>query len=403
MVASILSLGTAVPATRLSQDTVRNILSAQPGIGRLGKRLIDAAFDAAAIDTRHTVLGELGGGEPSGLALLGTEPVAADSGAVPPLRVPSTGERSAEYRRAVPALFEAAARDALDRACIETCDITHVVTVSCTGLFAPGPDYLLVRDLGLSPATERYNLGFVGCAAAIPALRTAARIAAAQPEAVVLVVCAELCSLHIRNSNDPEQIVAASVFADGAAAAVVSADPVRQRGRRLDLDDFGTRLTEDGEDDMVWVIGDEGFEMTLTAQVPRIVGREIAAAAQSLFGGVGEVDAWAVHPGGRSILDRVESGLALAPDALDDSRAVLREYGNMSSATILFVLQRMLDAAERRDAERIAAVAFGPGITIEAARLTVRGVAAPEEAEGSTAKVSGARQEARDLVSGATR
>ncbi|MFG6503829.1 type III polyketide synthase [Microbacterium sp. P05] len=365
MTASILGIGTAVPDTRLTQDRVRDLLAAQPGIDRLARRLLDAAFDAAAIDTRHTVLSELGGNPPSRLDVL-IEPAQ--------LRAPSTGERNAEYRRVAPALFAEAARDALARSGVSADAVTHVVTVSCTGLFAPGPDYLLVRDLGLSPATERYHLGFIGCAAALPGLRLASRITAAQPEAVVLVVAAELCSLHIRSSRDPEQIVAASVFADGAAAAVVSADPALQRGRRLELTGFGTRLTDEGEDDMVWTIGDEGFEMTLTAQVPRIVGREIEAAVRSLFGGMDSVDAWAVHPGGRSILDRVEDGLGLPPDALEASRDVLRRYGNMSSATILFVLQQMMMGDERRDGERMAAIAFGPGLTIEAAQLVVRGV-----------------------------
>ncbi|MFG6403073.1 type III polyketide synthase [Microbacterium sp. P04] len=365
MTASILGIGTAVPDTRLTQDRVRDLLAAQPGIDRLARRLLDAAFGAAAIDTRHTVLSELGGNPPSVLDVL-IEPAQ--------LRAPSTGERNAEYRRVAPALFAEAARDALARSGVSADAVTHVVTVSCTGLFAPGPDYLLVRDLGLSPATERYHLGFIGCAAALPGLRLASRITAAQPEAVVLVVAAELCSLHIRSSRDPEQIVAASVFADGAAAAVVSADPALQRGRRLELTGFGTRLTDEGEDDMVWTIGDEGFEMTLTAQVPRIVGREIEAAVRSLFGGMDSVDAWAVHPGGRSILDRVEDGLGLPPDALEASRDVLRRYGNMSSATILFVLQQMMMGDERRDGERMAAIAFGPGLTIEAAQLVVRGV-----------------------------
>jgi predicted naringenin-chalcone synthase len=364
MTASILGIGTAVPATRLTQGHVRDLLAAQPGIDRRSRRLLTAAFGAAAIDTRYTVLGELGGGTPSGMDLRGE---------TPDLRVPSTGERNAEYRRVAPALFEAAARDALARSGVTAAEVTHVVTVSCTGMFAPGPDYLLVRDLGLSPSTERYHLGFIGCAAAIPGLRAASRITAAQPDAVVLVVAAELCSLHIRSSNDPEQIVAASVFADGAAAAIVSADPARARGPRLDLDGFDTRLTDDGEEDMVWTIGDEGFEMTLTAQVPRIIGREIKAVATDLFGGADAVDAWAVHPGGRSILDRVEDGLGLGPDALSASRDVLREYGNMSSATILFVLQRMLETP-RKDGQRIAVLAFGPGLTIEAARVTARGV-----------------------------
>jgi predicted naringenin-chalcone synthase len=365
MTASILGLGTAVPPTRLAQDEVRAILAEQPGIDRRARRLLDAAFAASAIQTRHTVLAELGGGA-SGLHVRagGT------------LLSPSTGARNDEFRRAAPPLFAEAARSALAAADIDPADVTHVVTVSCTGLFAPGPDARLVADLGLNPAVERDHLGFVGCAAAVPALRMASRIVRNEPEAVVLVAAAELCSLHIRSSDDPEQIVAASVFGDGAAAAVVSGDPARGRERRLDLTGFATRLTGQGEKDMTWTVGDTGFEMTLTAEVPRIIGREIRAVVDDVFDA--PVDAWAVHPGGRSILDRVQRGLELAPDALADSRAVLRDYGNMSSATLLFILRDMLEDPTRPDGQRIGALAFGPGLTVESARLVLRDAAAPQ-------------------------
>ncbi|KAA9154996.1 type III polyketide synthase [Microbacterium lushaniae] len=366
MTASILGLGTALPPTRLAQDEVREIMAAQPDIDRRARRIITAAFAASAIQTRHTVLAELGGGA-SGLHV--------QSGGR--LLSPSTGARNDEFRRAAPPLFAAAARAALASADVDPAEVTHVITVSCTGLFAPGPDALLVRDLGLNPAVERDHLGFIGCAAAMPALRMAARIVAAEPDAVVLISSVELCSLHIRSSDDPEQIVAASVFADGAAAAVVSGRPGR-RPRRLDLGGFATRLSDQGERDMMWTVGDAGFEMTLTAEVPRIVGREVRAIVDDVFGGPDAVDAWAVHPGGRSILDRVESGLGLAPDALAASRRVLRDYGNMSSATVLFILRAILEDDTRPDGQRIGALAFGPGLTVESARLTVRDAAAPQ-------------------------
>jgi predicted naringenin-chalcone synthase len=343
---------------------VRRLLREQPGTDRLTQRLIDAAFAASAIDTRYTVLADLAGPVSDDERM----PVLAADGT---LLVPTTGARNATFVREAPALFAAAGAAALADAGIERERVTHVVTVSCTGLFAPGPDYRLVRDLGLSPTVERYHLGFVGCAAAIPALRTAARVCAAQPEAVVLVVCAELCSLHIRSSSDPQQIVAASVFGDGAAAAVVTGAAVAADDTRpsFELGEFATRLTSTGEDDMAWIIGDHGFEMTLSAEVPRIIGREIKAAVADFAGGV---DTWAVHPGGRSVLDKVESGLGLDPHALDASRAVLRDYGNMSSATVLFILRDLLHSDRCTDGERVAAIAFGPGLTVEAARMEKR-------------------------------
>ncbi|SDQ65633.1 type III polyketide synthase [Microbacterium sp. cf332] len=381
MTASILSIGTAVPPAVLHQNAVRDLFAAQPGIARLSQRLVRAAFDASAIETRHTVLADLAEALDRGTAPTDAgEPAAAEPGSddgaslavisdAGALLSPSTGTRNDAYIALAPELSARAARDALTSASVAPGDITHVVTVSCTGMYAPGPDYRLIRDLDLPTTVERYHLGFVGCAAAVPALRAAARMCAAQPDAVVLVVCAELCTLHFRVADDPDQILAASLFADGAAAAVVSADPARRSGRWLDLDRFATAVTDDGERDMTWTVGDTGFDMVLTAEVPRIIGREIREAVGDIIAGA-SVDTWAVHPGGRAVLDRVESGLDLPPDALEVSRAVLRDYGNMSSATILFILRSILLGDDLSDGETIATLAFGPGLTMEAALLT---------------------------------
>jgi alkylresorcinol/alkylpyrone synthase len=371
MTASILGIGTAVPPATLPQVQVRDLFAAQPGLDRVTRRIIGAAFDQSAIDTRHTVLPELREDQPAG----GSPFIDAQTREI---LSPATGVRNDVYVREAPGLFAAAARDALRQARVEPGDVTHVVTASCTGFFAPGPDFRLVRDLGLPTTVSREHLGFLGCAAALPALRSAARICATDPSAVVLVACAELCTIHLKSSTNADQIVSSAVFADGAAAAVVSASPARGLPH-LELDRFATAITEDGEAAMGWTIGDHGFEMTLTAEVPRVVGREVRAALEQVRGGATpEADLaeppelWAVHPGGRSILDRVESACDLGPDALRHSRDVLREYGNMSSATILFILQRMLDDPDVSDGSPLTAVAFAPGLTVESARMTVR-------------------------------
>ncbi|MDO8383511.1 type III polyketide synthase [Microbacterium sp.] len=372
MPAHILGIGTAVPTTVLTQSAVRDLFLAQPQVDRLTARLIGAAFDQSAIDTRHTVLDELGEGSADASSFIVAESKEVLS--------PATGLRNDVYRREAPPLFAEAARDALARAGVEASAVTHVVTASCTGFYAPGPDYRLVRDLGLPTTVERDHLGFVGCAAAFPALRQAARICAGEPTAVVLVVCGEICSIHLRASSDPEQIVASAVFADGAAAAVVTGQ-ARTDAPSLELGGFATALTEDGEDDMRWIIGDHGFEMTLTAEVPRIVGREVREALAPVLARAGHIDRWLVHPGGRSILDRFEAALELPGDALDSSRDVLRRYGNMSSATVLFILARMLEDPTLNDGARAVGVAFGPGLTVESALITARVPAAalPEE------------------------
>ncbi|WP_146340609.1 type III polyketide synthase [Nesterenkonia sp. NBAIMH1] len=356
MTARIVSIGTAVPGAALPQERLRAFFAGQPDAAPLTKRLIGAAFDAAAISTRHTVLPGLHGQADGVYTQEGDE-----------LLRPSTGTRNETYRRESTPLALDAAQDALDQAQLEAAEVTHLITVSCTGFFAPGLDYRLIRDLGLPATAERSHLGFMGCAAAIPALRQAAHITDSQPHAVVLVVSVELCSLHIRSSSDPEQIVASSVFADGAASAVVTADSGRGRSGGLALGRFATALTDEGEADMVWTIGDHGFEMKLSAEVPRIIGREIRAAVARLVGETEPPHTWAVHPGGRSVLDRVEKGLELSPEALDSSRSVLRDYGNMSSATILFILRRIME--QPTPSAPIAALAFGPGLTVESALL----------------------------------
>ncbi|MDZ8172971.1 type III polyketide synthase [Microbacterium xanthum] len=362
MAPRIVAIGTTVPPVRLAQNDVRDMFTAQPGTTRLTQRLIHAAFDAADIQTRHSVVSQLAtAGDPAPGDVLFRD-------AAGTLHAPGTGARNDLYIREAPGLYAAAARAALRDAEVAPAEVTHVITVSCTGFFAPGPDYRLVRDLGIRREAERYHLGFIGCAAALPAIRAAERIARADPDAVVLVASAELCSLHIRVSNDPQQIVAASVFGDGAAAAVITGDPAAGRPGGLELDGFATTLTTEGETDMTWTIGDHGFDMILSADVPRIIGREIRDAIGPLLH---SVDAWAVHPGGRSVLDRVESGLGLDAAALTLSRHVLRTHGNMSSATLLFILREILHG-DLADGAAVGALAFGPGLTVESARMTKR-------------------------------
>lgn len=254
-------------------------------------------------------------------------------------------------------------------------------------LLRPGPDYVLVRELGLAPGTLRYHVGFMGCYAAFPALRMAKSFCEADPDAVVLVVSAELCTLHVRSSNEPDQIVASSVFADGAAAAIVTARELPagpDDGFALDLDFFESVLTPVGEQDMAWKIGDEGFEMILSSYVPKIIDEHITGALAPLLardaslGGAPATDIahWAVHPGGRSILDKVEAKLGLSEEQMTASREILHDYGNMSSATILFVLKAILESATPpKEGDRVCAMAFGPGLTVETGLMTVRSVA----------------------------
>ena len=368
------SLETAVPPTVLIQSEARDVFAAQPGLTRLGSRLVGTCFDSAAIDTRYTAVAEL----TTASRAENPQFFDPDTGL---LRSPSTKARNDVFATEATKLFIEAAQKAMD-ACagVDLLDITHLVTVSCTGFFNPGPDYKIVRVLGLNPSVQRYHLGFMGCYAAFPALRAAKSFCEADPDAVVLVVCAELCSLHVRTSNDPDAIMGSALFGDGAAAAVVTARDIPDTPALLQLDHFETVLTPVGEDSMAWNIGDEGFEMVLGNYVPHIIDDHIIGALEpllardaALFGlPYRDIRHWAIHPGGRSILDKVQSRLDLSDEQLIPARETLRNFGNMSSATVLFVLRHILDlpaAADDVD-ERICSMAFGPGLTVETALFT---------------------------------
>jgi predicted naringenin-chalcone synthase len=244
-----------------------------------------------------------------------------------------------------------------------------VVTASCTGFCNPGPDYHIINELGLSHATQRYNLGFMGCYAAFPALRMAKQFCEADPAAVVLVMCLELCTLHLQINGGEDSMLANSLFADGAAAAIVSARAPQENQSCFQLGSFHSSLILSGKEDMAWSIGELGFDIALSSYVPKIIGANIRDAVRPVLARgeleLEDITTWAVHPGGKAIVDKVAESLALNQDQVAASRKVLRQYGNMSSATILFVLQEILQQQERTHHEEVCAMAFGPGLTVE--------------------------------------
>jgi predicted naringenin-chalcone synthase len=363
MAAYIHKISTRSPKWAYDQNFIRDRMKGWTGDLK-SKRLIHAIYNRSGIETRHSVLGDFADEAEANLYR---------SDAEGKIISPGTAQRNAVYARASRELAVKVAQQALDDAPgFSRSDVTHVIFASCTGFTNPGPDYHIIRELGLPNNTQRYTLGFMGCYAAFPALRMAAQFCEADPGAVVLVVCLELCTLHMQIDDKPDNILANSLFADGSAAALVSArEPVKNRPAYA-LRGFTSALLPAGEAEMAWDIGNEGFNIVLSSYVPEIIGANVRRLAADLLQRhalkLEDIQEWAVHPGGRSILDKVEQSLRLPADALAASRSVLADHGNMSSATVLYVLKELLEGAETKRALTMA-MAFGPGLTVETAVL----------------------------------
>ncbi|MGA2889414.1 MAG: type III polyketide synthase [Terracidiphilus sp.] len=276
-----------------------------------------------------------------------------------PGNFPATARRMKLFERFAPQL----AHSALDKLALteeERRAITHVIVTSCTGLYAPGLDFEVVNYLGLDPSVERTMIGFMGCYAAINALKSAHHIVRSEPEATVLVLNLELCTLHFQEIHELEQVLSFLVFADGCAASLVSVQP-----KGLAIDSFLAVKIPQTSHLITWRIGELGFDMYLSGEVPGAIGRALKESGRQITRGKDplSIDLWAVHPGGRSILDSVEKGLDLPANALSCSRDVLARYGNMSSATVMFVLQQVMERAQAE--QHGCAMSFGPGLTAE--------------------------------------
>jgi alpha-pyrone synthase len=360
---TIRGIGTAVPPTVVSREEALGIARVLCPRTPEQETWLPAVYAGSGVRTRRMVLGEgivhdvLDGTRHSGSIFLPTGEL-DDMG-------PTTAQRMAVYAEEASPLALSAAGAALRQAGTAPAEITHLVTVSCTGFTAPGVDQALIRALGLRPTAQRTHIGFMGCHGAINGLRVAQAFAGADPSARVLLCAVELCILHYHYGWDPQRVVANAIFADGAAAVVGSAAAVDESWR---VEATGSCVLPDSERDMGWTVGDHGFEMTLSKRVPGLIARHLRpwlAEWLSTFGlRPGDIRSWAVHPGGPRILQAVEEALELEAEDLVASRAVLAEYGNMSSPTVLFILERLRQENAPRPCLMLA---FGPGLVAEAA------------------------------------
>ncbi len=326
-------------------------------------KLTRVIYRRARVENRHTVV-------PHRIALNWKEASQGSESELLTVNLgPTTHERMQIYNEHAADLAINAARQALTDAELAAADITHLVTVTCTGFHAPGVDIELINRLQLPPTTQRVNIGFMGCHGAINGLRAAQGLAALHPQARILVCAVELCSLHYRFIWEPERMMGNALFADGAAAIVCQAASVPS-ATHWNLVATGSCLLPASTAEMTWEVGDHGFEMSLTAKVPEVIKQHLPAWISAWLGehglAVSDVGSWAVHPGGPRILSAVEECLNLTGDATAVSHEVLREYGNMSSPTVLFILERM---RQQQTSRPCVVLGFGPGLVAEAALL----------------------------------
>ncbi len=326
-------------------------------------------YDQTAIDRRHSCIADYGKSDASSFDFF------PGNWSLKP--APSTADRNKKYREAVLPLAEDAATRALQQSSCSGKEITHLITVSCTGFFAPGIDIELVKRLGLSPSTQRTMIGFMGCYAAFNALRVAHSFCVSQPSARVLVVCAELCTLHFQVDDSLESAVVNALFSDGAAATVLSSRTAEEARGAWSYAGGHVVLDGDSMEHMTWDVGDTGFTMGLSSRVPAVIAENLPEFMEDLLRPHDlcheGVDFWAIHPGGRAIVEKARDTLQLSPEDVEPSLRVLREHGNMSSPTILFVLKEILEHRRDREtpgargAQAGVAMAFGPGLTLEGA------------------------------------
>lgn len=352
----IVSIGTAVPRYAHKQEDIMRFMLDATNPDEKNRKLLPMLYKRSGIDTRYSVL-------PDFSLLRGNWHFFGNN-----CTAPSLEQRMKLFNEEVVALSEQSINDCLKDTNLQ--EITHLITVTCTGLSAPGLDILLVEKLNLPAHITRMSVNFMGCYAALHALKIANAFCKADASAKVLIVCTELCTLHFQKSDDIDSILSSTLFADGSAACLVVGN---EKAKGLNIQQFFSKVALVGQPDMAWQLSANGFLMTLTNHVPKLIKEEIggllADALAQLNLSIKDIANWVVHPGGKNILEAVEKSLSLTSSDLAASYEVLHNYGNMSSATILFVLKRMMQNPATKG--NIFTVAFGPGITIETTMLTL--------------------------------
>lgn len=358
----ITSIGIAVPPYRFDQDSIASFMEKSMQLDYTSGRKLKTIFKYSGIQTRHSVLEDYG--------------KESDFSFYPNTKdfepFPSTEKRLQEYRKHALPLSVEAVKNCLASSALQ--GVTHLIVVSCTGMYAPGLDIDLVKVLGLREDVQRTCINFMGCYAAFNALKAADAICRSETNANVLIVCVELCTLHFQKEATEDNMLANALFADGASAMLIKSSA--DSGWNFSLDVFHNALAFNGKEHMAWSVGNLGFEMKLSTYVPDVIRTGIKKLTSSLLVKVGttinQVSFFAIHPGGKKILEVIEQELGITCEQNRPAYTVLNTHGNMSSATVVFVLRHILDQLKHGDENKsVLSFAFGPGLTLESMLLTI--------------------------------
>lgn len=351
----IVSIGTAVPEYRYEQQRIFEFMSRVYAINETEKRKLKFIYRHSGIETRYSVLPDY-------------SLPANEWTFFPPSEnlepIPSIEKRMKIFREHAGPLSLQAINDCLKD--FQNKNITHLITVSCTGMSAPGLDLELMELLNLPVNTWRTSVNFMGCYAAIHALKIADLICKNDPGANVLIVCVELCTLHFQNSYSPDNISSSILFGDGAAAVLVSGN---NDAAGLSIDHFHSIVSLKGKQQMVWELSSSGFLLTLSGYIPELIEKNfddfVMDALNETTLKKEDITHWCIHPGGKKILEAVHNSLQFTNGQLQPCYDILSEYGNMSSPTVLFVLKRIQQTLNKEKPNNIFGAAFGPGLTVE--------------------------------------
>lgn len=353
----IISIGTAVPAYRHEQENILHFMQMVYALDEVEKRKLRFLYKQSGISYRYSVIPDYCRPLPEWKFYPHTENLEP---------FPNLELRMAWFDKYAAPLSVDAIRKCLYTKLDEE-EITHLITVSCTGMSAPGLDLQVMELLDLPKNIFRTSINFMGCYAAIHALKLADSFCKSEKDARVLVVCTELCTLHFQRDPTPDNVASGLLFSDGAAAVLVTPDHFKGRG--LYIEDFYSEVFSKGKKDMSWELSSSGFLMTLSGYVPELIEEDFDRLVSRSLTRRGldkdYISHWCVHPGGRRILDAIHSSMSIGKEALQESYSVLKQYGNMSSPTILFVLKEIMQQLDFAKSSKILGAAFGPGLTME--------------------------------------